>query len=124
LATRAALIAAAVGHVKGDDVGARFELEWVIAHSSEAPMVDLARIRAAGLLADEKKFDEALKLLDANHDPAFVALTADRRGDILTAQGKWSEARAAYQTAMDRSPATGVLKQLDAYKRDALGESK
>ena len=87
-------------------------------------MVDLARIRVAGLLADEKKFDEALKLLDANHDPAFVALTADRRGDILTAQGKWSDARAAYQTAMDRSPATGVLKQLDTYKRDALGESK
>jgi predicted negative regulator of RcsB-dependent stress response len=124
LATRGALMAAAVSHVKGDGAGARAELEWVIAHSNEAPMVDLARIRAAGLLADEQKFDEALKLLEANHDPAFVALTADRRGDILTAQGKTSEARAAYQIAMDRAPATGVLKQLDASKRDALGDTK
>lgn len=124
LATRGALIAAAVSHVKGDGVGARSELEWVIAHSSEAPMVDLARIRVAGLLADVQKFDEALKLLDLNHDPAFVALTADRRGDILTAQERWSDARAAYQTAMDHSPDTGVLKQLDASKRDALGDAK
>ena len=51
-----------------------------------------------------KKYEEALKQLDAIDAPEFAALAADRRGDVLLAQGKSDEAQAAYLkawTAMD-----------------------
>jgi predicted negative regulator of RcsB-dependent stress response len=124
MATRAALIAAAVSHARNDAAGARAELEWVVGHSQEPAMVDLARIREAGLLADEKKYDEALGLLAANHDSTFAALTADRRGDILVAQQKWTEARMAYQFAIEKSPPDGMLKQVAQSKLDAMGGLK
>jgi hypothetical protein len=38
--------------------------------------------------ADAKQYDEALKALDAAKAKAFEALVADRRGDVLLAQGK------------------------------------
>ena len=41
----------------------------------------------------------ALKALDASPAKEFTALVADRRGDVLLAQGKRDEARSAYQTA-------------------------
>ena len=68
----------------------------------EDELRSIARLRAAGLLLDQKKFDEAGKQLDAAQQGKpreFDALIADRRGDILAAQGKRAEAVAAYQAA-------------------------
>jgi hypothetical protein len=63
----------------------------------------LARLRLAGIRLDEKKYDEALALLEAKHAEAFVPLYADLRGDILAAQGKPAEARAATNFALEKS---------------------
>ena len=57
----------------------------------------MARMRLAAVLLDEKKYDEALKVLDGNKDEAFTALVADLRGDIMLAQGRLDEARARLQ---------------------------
>ena len=45
------------------------------------------------LLLDAKQYDDALKTLDGAKAPSFEALVADRRGDVLLAQGKTDEAR-------------------------------
>lgn len=121
LAPRAALISAAVSHVKGDNTAAQQELQWVVSNAKEPSLVDLARLRLAGLLADEKKYDEALHLLEGNRLPDFAPLTQDLRGDILLAEGKTGEARAAYQAALEKSKEGDVMHQIAKSKLDALG---
>lgn len=98
-AEQAGLLAARVHHDKGDTEAARAALEWVAAHAVEDEYRTVARLRLAGLLLDQKKPDEALKVLDAATAKSFEALVADRRGDILLAQGKRDEAKEAYQKA-------------------------
>ena len=81
----------------------------------------VAKLRLAGLLADQKKYDEALKQLDGATGKEFEALVADRRGDILLAQGKTDEAKAAYRKAWDAmDPGIQYRRLIDA-KLTSLG---
>jgi len=101
---QAGLAAAKLAGEKGQADAARADLAWVAESGSETEYRNVARLRLAGLLLDEKKYDEALKQLDGVDGAEFAALAADRRGDVLAAQGKSDEAKAAYQkawTAMD-----------------------
>ena len=77
----------------GDFSASKVQLQWVIEHAREEEFRDVARLRLAGVLLDEKKYDEALALVKDERTPAFGALYADARGDILLAQGKRGEAR-------------------------------
>lgn len=124
LATRAAFVVAALAHEKGDLSNTHEALQWVITHGKEPAMVDLARVREAGLLADDKKFDEALHLLQDNHTPEYLAMSADLRGDILLAQDKPGEARLAWRLALEKTQPTDILHQIVQGKLDALGGSK
>jgi predicted negative regulator of RcsB-dependent stress response len=93
-------------------------------HAKEDELRDVARLRLARVLIDEKKPDEALKLLEAKHGDSFTGLYADVKGDVLLAQGKRQEARAAYQVALDKSDAASPLRQIIQLKLDAVGEVK
>lgn len=98
------LLAAKTQFEKGQVDAARASLEWVGENAVEGEYKTVARLRLAGLLLDQKKYDEALKQLDSADAKEFAALVADRRGDVLLAQDKKDEARAAYLkawTAMD-----------------------
>ena len=83
----------------GDAKTAKLKLIWVVEHGKHE-VRELARLRLAALLLDEKAYDEALKRLDGNVRPAFAARFAEARGDVLVAQGKKEEAASAYQTAL------------------------
>lgn len=84
---------------KGQADAAKASLTWVAANGAEEEIRSIARLRLAAVLADAKQFDEALKVLEASKSPEFTALVADRRGDVLMAQGKTDEARNAWQAA-------------------------
>jgi predicted negative regulator of RcsB-dependent stress response len=94
-ATMAALSAAKASFTTGELDDARKKLEWVSENTKDDEARDIARLRLAGVLLDEKKFDEALKVLSAKTSDAYVALFADARGDVLAVQGKPTEAPAA-----------------------------
>ena len=81
-------------------------------------------MRLAAVLLEEKKYDEALKALDANKDEAFVALVADLRGDIMLAQGRLDEARAAYKLATEKAEPRNPVKGIAETKLNALGGAK
>jgi len=102
---QAGLVAARVAAEKGQIEAASASLAWVADKASDDDYRAIAHLRLAGLLLDTKKYEEALKQVDAVSGGAeFMALAADRRGDILLAQGKSAEAQAAYLkawTAMD-----------------------
>jgi tetratricopeptide (TPR) repeat protein len=120
-AARAALTAAQMLLSAGKTAEAHTQYEWVMNHAEEPALQSLAHIRLAGLLADQKKFSEAVALLDKGVDPAFLGMAADLRGDILLAQGKTTEARDAYRAALAAFEGNHPLRQVVQLKADALG---
>lgn len=120
----AALAAARASFTAGDLAAAKTQLQWVIDHAKEDEMRDVARLRLAGILLDEKNYAEALKLAEAKPVEPFSVLYADMKGDILVAQGKVAEARAAYQQALAKSDANQPYHQILQLKLDALGDAK
>ncbi len=120
-AARAALLAAQALANAGKTAEAQVQYQWVIDHAAETQLQALARVRLAGVLADAQKYDQALALLATGIDADFATLAGDRRGDILLAQGKTLEARAAYRSALEAADASNPLRTLLQAKADALG---
>ncbi|KQU66064.1 MULTISPECIES: tetratricopeptide repeat protein [unclassified Rhizobacter] len=120
-AQQAALLTAKLQFEKGQADAARASLTWASENASEAEYQTIARLRLAGLLLDQKKYDEALKALDAATTPGFEGLVADRRGDVLLAQGKADEAKAAYNQAWKSFDSAVDYRQLVEAKLTALG---
>lgn len=101
-----------------DDAAAT--LGWVADSASEDEHRTVARLRLAGILLDKKQYDDALRQLDAAKASGFEALVADRRGDVLMAQGKKDEAKTAYQAAWQAMDAKLEYRQLIEAKLTAL----
>ncbi|MBY0468721.1 MAG: tetratricopeptide repeat protein [Burkholderiaceae bacterium] len=120
-AQQGGLLAAKVQAEKGQIDAAQATLDWVAANAGEAEYQTIARLRLAGLLLDNKKPDEALKQLDAATAAGFEALVADRRGDVLMAQGKADDAKASYTKAWQAMDAKIEYRQLVEAKLTALG---
>src|SRR5215212_11349301 len=59
----AALAAAKASYNTGEVEEAKKNLQWAAEKSKQEEMRDVSRLRLAGVLLDEKKYDEALKLL-------------------------------------------------------------
>lgn len=126
-----ALLAARVQVDQGDGKNAQVQLTWAAEHAKDAGLRDLARLRLATLLLDDKAYDAALKQLATEPATPFAARYADLRGDILAAQGKPKEAAAAYDDALaklDASAKSDVVPRQDyraivQTKRDALGQN-
>ncbi len=120
-AQMATLLAAKAAFDANDMKAAKAELQWTAERGKGDDFRAIARLRLAGILLDEKAHDEGLKVLSADFPEEFAALVADRRGDLLFAAGKVDEARAAYQTALDKTEIKNPARQLIQLKLDALG---
>lgn len=120
-AQQSALLTAKLQHDKGQAEAARATLGWAAENASEDEYRTVARLRLAGLLLDEKKYDEALKQVDGASGTEFAALVADRRGDILLAQGKKEEAKAAFLQAWKTMEDTVEYRRIVEAKLAALG---
>lgn len=117
-----ALIAAKVHFDSGDLKTARVRLQWVVDRARDPEVQALARLRLAAVLLDEQAYDEALKVLAAKPPASFEALFEDARGDVLLAQGKRAEARAAYQAALSTlGAADSAARELVQLKLDGAG---
>ena len=123
-AAMAALTAAKANVEAGSLAAAKGNLTWAAEHALGEATRDIARLRLASVLLDEKRYEEALQQLDAKHTDATTALFAELKGDVLTAQGKDAEARAAYRAAADKLPLGSESRNVVQLKLDALGEAK
>ena len=120
-AEQGGLLAARVQFDKGQADAAKASLGWVADNASEDEYRSVARLRLAGLQLDAKQYDAALKTLDADSAKPFAALVADRRGDVLLAQGKTAEARSAYQASWKAMGEKIDYRRLVEAKLTALG---
>jgi predicted negative regulator of RcsB-dependent stress response len=122
-ATDAALQAAKAAFAAKDYAGARTHLQWA-ADKGKAGFRSIAQLRLAAVLLEEKKYDEALKVVESVNEEGYISLSADLKGDILLSQGKKDAARTAYQLALDKSDTRSPIKQITQFKLDALGVQK
>lgn len=122
----------------GDTKTAKLQLSWV-ADNAKDELRDLARLRLAALMLDDKEYDQALKQLEGSVGSSFEIRFVEMKGDVLNAQGKKADAVSAYQSALAKVKETdknvdgksstqgwqgqskAVYQQLLQQKLDALG---
>ena len=128
-----ALLAARTQVDAGDARNARVQLAWAAENARDTGLRELARLRLAAVLLDDKAYDEALKQLAAEPAAPFAPRFAELRGDVFAAQGKSAEARDAYDAALtkfdalakgDEARQRGGYSEVVQAKRDSLGAAK
>ncbi|HAK92914.1 putative negative regulator of RcsB-dependent stress response [Massilia sp. UYP32] len=119
-APMAALAAAKTAFEANDLKTAKEQLQWAAEHGNDE-YKSIANLRLAGVLLDEKAFDEALKVLNGKFLPQFTSEVNDRKGDVLVAQNKLNEARAAYVAAIAAMDPNAPGRQLVQIKLEAIG---
>jgi predicted negative regulator of RcsB-dependent stress response len=121
-ASMGALVSARFHVERADMKNAKAQLQWVVDRSPSDELRDLARLRLASVLLDEKSHDEALALLEAKHAAPLDGPYAALKGDILVAKNKTAEAKAAYRLALEKTDAkSGAFRNSVQLRLDALG---
>ncbi|MDP3743054.1 MAG: tetratricopeptide repeat protein [Methylotenera sp.] len=120
-AGRAALLAAKANYQAKDIKSAKAQLDWALKNAKETSVTAIAGLQLANILAEEKDFAGALKLLESPHDAGFDGLYSDLKGDVLVALGKNAEAKAAYEHALTKLDAQGRYRILTQQKLETLG---
>lgn len=122
-ATLGALAAARQSFTAGDLKTARTQLTWAVEHGKDE-VREVARLRLAAVLLDDKAYDDALRQLEGAYPAAMAPRFLELKGDVLVAQGKTAEARAAYKAALDKAgERAGAGRELLQQKLDSLGEA-
>ncbi len=121
-AARAALLSAKVNYNAKDIESAKSQSAWAYRNAKEDSVRTLAQLQLAAILLEQKDYEGALKLLDEKHESSFDGLFADLKGDVLVAQGKPEEAKAAYQAALKGFEFGSRYARYTQHKLEALGE--
>ncbi|MCJ8169195.1 YfgM family protein [Atopomonas sediminilitoris] len=109
----------AVEQNKLDDAAA--ELKNLLDGQATAEVKEIARQRLARVLAAQDKADDGLALLTGEASAAYIAARAEIRGDLLKQLGRFDEARAAYQQALDAgSDGASVQLKLDDLAKEEV----
>lgn len=120
----AALAQAKLAVEKGDLKMAEQKLQWVLAQNADKPLLNVATVRLARVLATQGQFDQALTALQGLSDTAFQALVEEVRGDIYLQKGDKEAARVAYQRSVDLGSSTKQADRLVQLKLDDLALAK
>lgn len=123
----ASLSALMLGRLKVDQNdldGARFYFQWVMDHAPGAELKDVARLRLARVLLAKGDQAAALQAVDAVDVKAFAGAAQELKGDILLAQGKRDEARAAYTAALGADDSGADKTRLQMKLTEVGGQGK
>ena len=116
----AALVQAKLKLEQGDSPAARSQLEWVMRHTNDQGIEQIARLRLARVLLSDGDHAAAAALL-TNIKPSFAGEFAELRGDIAVANNDLNQARQAYQEAIDLEAGNRTMIII---KMDDLGSPK
>ena len=100
---------------------AKAQLRAVLSDGKDQGLRASAALRLAALEMQSQAWDSALAALQGEWPASYAGLMADRRGDVLQAQGKRDEAVAAYTIAFAQLEAGNAYRQMVAVKLNALG---
>lgn len=87
---------------------ARKVLEHLAFHAKMPSLQQVARIRLARILIEEKAFDKALGYLDKMDGSVYKPLIDELKGDVYAATGRYQEADVLYREARDGAKVRGI----------------
>lgn len=87
---------------------ALMDLQWVSEHSTVPALKSIATLRSARINLEKGEYAQALDQLKSLDDTSYASLAASVRGDVYSAQGKFTEANKAYMTAEKGMQEKGV----------------
>lgn len=108
----AAMHLAKIAVEKDDLDGAAKELQWVLANDPSEMIKVIVNLRLARVKFGQGESDGATALLDSVKPGAHMSSYEELRGDILYAQDKHDEARAAYQRAVNAQDSANPMTQM------------
>jgi len=103
---------------------ARKVLEHVAFHATMPALQQVARIRLARILIEEKEFDKALGYLNDMNSSVYKPLIDELKGDVYAATGRDQEANVLYREALDETKTQGVGNLFLDMKINELAASK
>lgn len=104
-----------------DFVGAEAALRGVMSNTKDPELAMIARLRLARVLIEQKKYDDALTLLDVSKAGGFAAQMQEVRGDALYARQDPAGAIKEYQAALAANAAGSADTSLLRLKLADLG---
>ncbi len=120
---QAGLTLAKVAYMSGKQEVAQRALAAVVESGPDNGLTSVAKIRQAGLLVDAKNYEGADAILRGAFPVEFAGLVADKRGDLLLAQGKRDESIVFYKDALKAMPAQDQYRRVVEVKLASLGGS-
>ncbi|HJE53376.1 MAG TPA: tetratricopeptide repeat protein, partial [Acinetobacter pseudolwoffii] len=84
-------------------------------------LVQVVKLRLAYAQLAQKKYDAALKTLEAVTEPAFKATADEARGDIYVAKNDIENAKKVYQSAWDALIERKEERQILQIKLESVG---
>lgn len=121
----ASLAALAMAKIKlegGDAAAASAHLHWALDNTKEEAVRQEARLRLAKIMLADKKYDEALQMLNDIDAGVYESTYEQLKGDIYVAKGQPESARAAYTRALTSASPDERGRQLLQMKLDNLGQ--
>jgi len=95
-------LALAKAEYEKDNVeGAVAQLELAIKHANDDITKQIANLRLARVYIEQGKYTEASTALNMSHDSAYEAQYEELKGDLFMAQGDVTQARIAYDKAIN-----------------------
>jgi predicted negative regulator of RcsB-dependent stress response len=99
-ASAAALFEAKAAAERGDLQAAQDKLIWVVDHSKDSNLRQIARLRLARVLLAENQPDQALEKLSKVDNETYIPAINLVKGDIFTLKNNKIEAEKAYKEAL------------------------
>lgn len=103
----AALTLAKIAVINNDYVEAEEQLNWVITQRPDKPLLYIAQVRLARVLAEQGEIENGLKVLDKEVPVSMVASFEEAKGDLYILQSDSVNARIAYQKAVQAASDSG-----------------
>ena len=122
-AARAAIIAARASFDARDLQNAKSRLQWVLDHSKEDELKNIAGLRLASILLDEKKYDDALRVLATKQGASRRSLRRSQ-GRRPVRGGESSRGACGLSNSARQDGGKGTYFNIVQMKLDALQDAK
>jgi len=116
----AALTLAKIAVINGDYVEAEEQLNWIITQRPDKPLLYVAQLRLARVLAEQGEVERGLSVVDKDVPTSMQSSFEEVKGDLYLLLGDNNKARSAYQKAVQAASDSGRPSSTIQIKLDDL----
>ena len=116
----AALTLAKIAVINGDYVEAEEQLNWIITQRPDKPLLYVAQLRLARVLAEQGEVERGLSVVDKDVPKSMQSSFEEVKGDLYLLLGDNNKARSAYQKAVQAASDSGRPSSTIQIKLDDL----